>query len=1342
VTVEALAPPRAASPPPAREVTVAGEMLVDMAPQFTGVVATYTATSSDTAVVTATVDGSVVSLGGVAVGAATVTVTATNGAGSVSGTFPVTVTAADELSVAIAAPAYCLGSEGAPAPGGGRRGVGSMDVTYAIRGGVGPYTITSPDAPTETHSALSGAFRVSCARRGVDLASVGADVNVVEAGPRTVRVTVTDSAGATVHADARVEVAEDAYTTEYNGGTMRAGRTYVLGTTDEWVLITLPAGLKLRFKGLSEGPTAHFEEITSGAEIVLDWTTGEEINRTIPPPATPQDPNAATGPHPSAAQLSALTATVQAAPRGSIRNTINGTDWRPYGDRSIGRMLRHGSPVGVHPKMRSGERLVVCTPANNSAFKDLVKYAAEAWNTAIRNRNTDFDRDVFFFHKTCPDRDDDIDVRVNIAVDTSTDWTCEQNVPGCAETVINGDDPPTVTGKEIHIRLDHAPFGGATVNQDHQRRVMIHELGHFLGLGDYGECGSERFHSVMAGGDCLSVSITGIDLSDLHAIYHPGARTGMYFARGNGLPIDSSGWRLFTGSAPEDINGNSVSNAASYLVFGRRLDSRMDPELVAEFGRETSTVYPDDAGNKKIGRAFEQIRGHVFFVFGVTRGDIDRLSRGGIAVHHIQRMNLMNESGEPREWTLGAPAVVYGPPTIPEGVTVKAGPRSVQVVWDGVLGATDYDVYWAKRPIADPPPGGVNPRNYLRVENVAFGYQSARLGINIVRLDDDTTYYFRVRANQVVPHPYGGFHSGLSVQASAMPRADLGPLGVPPGTRLRPGGARRPGEPLPPPLPGPTNPPPAPAPPSPTGRGLPAPVKVPLCLPMGFVWVVRAVGDWFVCERSEVAAAVPVRVSECSGGFASLTPSGGSGSGVLVCVKTSRRSAPTRTELRCPAGYERVYVPLGAEYCRLRVTVRAAAETTFECPQEYTPVGLGVPSCSRLVSERATVRTTHVCPAGYARVQPPLGNLYCRRTASEEATATTTYDCPAGYTLLSLQGRHCHKRLSEAARASTRYVCPAGYALVFVPLGARYCRKTLTRSATATFSCSSGYTRSGRTCWKYVYTAPRRGRCPAGYSWFYNGVVALCRKKLTTAATVTYTCPDDYARSGRTCTKTLTASPTTITTYSCRDRTWTLSGRTCTKTLTTTPIATTTYSCRDDTWTRSRLTCTKTLTTTPTATHSYSCRDDTWTRSRLTCTKTLTAIPKATTTYTCRDHTWTRSGRTCTKTLTATPRTRTVHYCQPAETRETIDVGPTTSVFCTLTTTAAATTTTTYRCPTVAPGEPRYRLTTRHVGATTTRTCTRTITEPATENYRCEQGTLTTTHNGAVATHTCQPDND
>ena len=68
---------------------------------------------------------------------------------------------------------------------------------------------------------------------------------------------------------------------------------------------------------------------------------------------------------------------------------------------------------------------------------------------------------------------------------------------------------------------------------------------------------------------------------------------------------------------------------------------------------------------------------------------------------------------------------------------------------------------------------------------------------------------------------------------------------------------------------------------------------------------------------------------------------------------------------------------------------------------------------------------------------------------------------------------------------------------------------------------------------------------------------------------------------------------------------------------------------------------------------------------------------------------------------------------------------------------------TTYRCPTVAPGEDPYTLTTTHSGSTATRMCTRTTTTPTIVTYSCADGhTLTTTTDGTDTTRACERDQD
>ena len=216
VTVTPLVAPRTAATPLARTIAVGEELPINITDAFAGIIATYTATSNNTTIATTSVDGPTVTLTGVAAGTATITLKATNGAGTATATLPVTVTEPETLTIAVAAPSHCLGSEGTLAPGGGRRGVGHINITYPHHRRRAPLHHHQPRRPRHaTHTEPTGTLTITCAQRGIDLATADLDTNVVEAGPRTLTITATDNAGTTTTTNIAIEVAENAYTTEY-----------------------------------------------------------------------------------------------------------------------------------------------------------------------------------------------------------------------------------------------------------------------------------------------------------------------------------------------------------------------------------------------------------------------------------------------------------------------------------------------------------------------------------------------------------------------------------------------------------------------------------------------------------------------------------------------------------------------------------------------------------------------------------------------------------------------------------------------------------------------------------------------------------------------------------------------------------------------------------------------------------------------------------------------------------------------------------------------------------------------------------------------------------------------
>ncbi|MCY3842738.1 MAG: hypothetical protein OXH69_04280 [Acidobacteria bacterium] len=347
-------------------------------------------------------------------------------------------------------------------------------------------------------------------------------------------------------------------------------------------------------------------------------------------------------------------------------------------------------------------------------------------------------------------------------------------------------------------------------------------------------------------------------------------------------------------------------------------------------------------------------------------------------------------------------------------------------------------------------------------------------------------------------------------------------------------------------------------------------------------------------------------------------------------------------------------------------------------------------------------------------------------TESVPASATVVHLCDSDYGLVvtpvpfGTPLRQCKK--SVAATSTLKYVCSEGYSPVRIPLGGQYCRKSV--PAAATYSCPSGYTRSAATCHRYVYRSLTGATCPAGYSVIYNGLYFLCRKKLTAAATATYSCTSGRL-SGSQCV--FTATPTTEPVYSCTSGR--LSGSQCvfTATPTTEPV----YSCTSGRLSGSQCVFTATPTTepvysctsgrlsgsqcvftaTPTTEPVYSC-----TSGRLSGSNCVsTAPPTSTVTYDCDTAPagYALSGRDCVKTTTRNPIPTTEHYCDPG-----YNPDPANNT-CSRTITTTPTKITVDGCDSVPPGEPDYELTITTTATGTTRTCTRTITIAAETTPTC-----------------------
>ena len=1286
VTVNALTAPQTAGTPIARPIAVGAEVPLRIADAFTGIVHTYGATSSDTAKLATSVDGSTVTLLGVAVGTATVTLTAANTASSATATFTVTVEAPEQLAIAVSAPSHCLGSEGALAPGGGRRGVGHIDVTYHIIGGAPPYTITSPDAPNTTHTEPTGTFTISCAQRGIYLATAGPETNVVEAGPRTLTLTATDNTGTTTTTNIEIEVAENAYTTEYNGGQMHEGKSYILGTPDQWALLTLPAGLTLQFTGLSEGQRAHFTEPITGAEIVLNWTTGQEIRRTTPTGNTnTRTANTRT----TGTRLNQL---ITKTPAGLTYGAI-AAEWRPYPD------LPDNTQVAVHPNMLNGQPIRVCTASSETAVRENVEKSADTWNDKIKVKNPAFPRNVFEFVSNCSDDNIDVKVFVIIPDDLISDGSlCEQDVSACAEIITVGNNPPRITGSRVFVKHSSRLV----------RRTMIHELGHFLGLGDYFDVNDakcdraattpeerEEYISVMATLDCRRSTVQKRDLKDLHAIYHPGARGGMYFS-GDG----AGGWRFYSGRPPVDMadTPNFVSSARRYLVFRRAAGSTEEWRYWGWFGRGMSWEWlePGIGPGKSLfpSSSIDQIAGREFAVVGITGGDIEQTSSREIEEYATWQAQVGDT-----EWSLGTMALVYGPPSKPLNLRAKAGNESVVLSWSSVPGATDYYVH-IYRPNAEDP---------FRSERVTADPSTCRMQTPITGLAARVTHGFRVEAERAGV----SMRSELSEQVPARLISGRNPRAMGEGV---PASGRSVG-----------------------GSGsCTVPVEVDPIVEVSGVcptdehsWTLRAVGEGFKCDRPDPA---PVTQGERVVSCPSVKPPYlvVDVSGVDKCRRLLG-AAPTASlgEPECEDGFTSVN---GGASCSRTDSQPATATVEYSCPPGYALLTIQGVSCHRSVP--ASASTEYSCPPGYDLetffVMPGVAGRQCKKSVA--ASASTEYVCAVGYSLVTTVVpfgtplRQCKK--SVAATAKTTYECRSGYRLVTRLLGGavtRYCRKSV--AATAKYSCLSGYTRSGTSCYKYLYRSLTGATCTAGYTVIYNGLIFLCRKKLTTAAAVTHSCSSGRL-SGSKCV--LTATPTAKPTYSCSSGR--LSGSKCV--LTATPTAKPTYSCSSGRLSGSKCV----LTATPTAKPTYSCSS-----GRLSGSKcVLTATPTSTVTYDCDDAPdgYTRSDAECVKETTKPPTRPTIYTCPAAYTRNQPADNPAGRPTCTKIDIIDATVTTTPAgCPAVLDGGPPYQLYEDNVAGTIKHTCQRTITIDAVtiKTYTCPTGYRhEKTINDQETKHTCR----
>ncbi len=334
------------------------------------------------------------------------------------------------------------------------------------------------------------------------------------------------------------------------------------------------------------------------------------------------------------------------------------------------------------------------------------------------------------------------------------------------------------------------------------------------------------------------------------------------------------------------------------------------------------------------------------------------------------------------------------------------------------------------------------------------------------------------------------------------------------------------------------------------------------------------------------------------------------------------------------------------------VLVRQSKGASSNC----TPAG-SPPSCSytALVSTRESKSASRYCsPSGV----PPS----CRHSVKQSSSATYHYIpgvggyfyCSSGWTL---SGSSCYRYVTSYG--SLRYSCPSGWTLSGGTCY-RYSSSRVTRYGTLSYSCSSGWTLSGSTCYRYLSsTVTRYGSlsysCSSGWTLSGSSCYRYSSSTVTRYGTLSYECSSGWTLSGSTCSRTTTSVRYVSPSSSLSCSSGTLVGGKCWS------YPAKVKSCPDG-WTLSSGSCTRTLTASPI--YTYSCPQGRTLRgTRCYVTPTTTTTTSTTTTTTAATTT------TTTTTTTAAPP-------PPTTTSST-----TTTTTAATTTTSSTTSTTLVACP-------------------------------------------------------------
>ena len=213
-----------------------------------------------------------------------------------------------------------------------------------------------------------------------------------------------------------------------------------------------------------------------------------------------------------------------------------------------------------------------------------------------------------------------------------------------------------------------------------------------------------------------------------------------------------------------------------------------------------------------------------------------------------------------------------------------------------------------------------------------------------------------------------------------------------------------------------------------------------------------------------------------------------------------------------------------------------ALTKTYTCPSDYIKYGTGASTtCQKVVgggrTEKRSASTSYSCPKGYTRA----GSSCNRKTTK---AVTVTYSCPSGYTL---SGKTCTK--STTYYGTVIATCK-GDGFKKSGSGTKAtCTKTINPNKNG--KCKKNFTKKGKKC---VRTKTPSFSCPSGYAKSGSGRNTICSRisVSTRSASVKKSCSSGYTRSGDTCVKTTKRAATKK--YSCSSG-YRLSGSSCYRTI-------------------------------------------------------------------------------------------------------------------------------------------------------------------------------------------------